>query len=160
MIFATLFAILKCRRSGRGVSSFISHLGAILMFCCFRGVVFFCLCLDLGFLLFCLNFAWRQDSFLFFLTDYCMTVKASSAHGRSSKFFLAHAVRAPGSDGHQRFVVGQLFSVCKRTGEKQKAGCLRKAKQASSNTNQQTQTIPHRKDIQETKRNKTTLSEQ
>ena len=51
-------------------------------------------------------------------------------------FYLAHAVRARGSDGHQRFVVGQRFSVCKRTGEMQKAGCLQsQTKQAPKNTN-------------------------
>ena len=50
-------------------------------------------------------------------------------------FVLAHTLRARGSDGHQRFVVGQLFLVCQRTDEMQKAGCLRWAKQTSSETN-------------------------
>ena len=44
-------------------------------------------------------------------------------------FFVAHAVRARGSDGHQTSVVGQLFSSCERTGENAKDWMSSKWKQ-------------------------------
>jgi len=53
-------------------------------------------------------------------------------------FFSAHAVRVQDSDSHQRLVVGQLFSGCKRTGECKKPDVFRLQKQnklRNTNTN-------------------------
>ena len=60
-------------------------------------------------------------------------------------FFSSCRARSRLGQSSKRLVVDQLFSLCKRTGEKQKARCLPKSKQNQP----QTQTQPKQKTTEE-----------